>query len=159
MMGPVEEVFGYISTRAHKIEGEDVGIGALRFRSGALGIIEGSTAVYPGLPERLGIYGTNGTVEIEGNTIVNWSFRGEGGEDSDARKAESRMKEGGSSSPTGIGIDLHHRQLEEIVRAIQAGEEPPVPGREAVKSLAIVEAIYTASQSGKPCRPPPEVFH
>lgn len=152
MMGSVDEVYGYIDARIHRIEVEDIGVATLRFQSGALGVIEGTTAVYPGLNERLGIYGANGCVEIDGNRIATWEFRDKRDDDSTIRKLRSEVG-GGSSTPGGIGIELHRRQLKEIIRAIQEGEPPPVLGREAVKSVAIIEAIYTSSRIRKPIRP------
>lgn len=152
MMGPVEEVYGYVDTRIHRIEVEDIGVATLRFQSGALGVIEGTTAAYPGLDERLGIYGADGCVEIEGNKIATWKFRDKQGDDSIIRGIGTEAG-GGSSTPDGIGIELHRRQLKAIIRAIQEGEAPPIPGREAVKSVGIIEAIYTSSRTGKPMRP------
>jgi predicted dehydrogenase len=154
MMGPVEEVVGYVDTRAHQIEVEDVGVAALRFKSGALGVIEGSTALYPGLDEQLGIYGTDGSVEIEGNRIITWNFREKRDGDPEALNIGARTAAGGgSSSPGGIGIENHRRQLAKIVEAIQRGKAPPVSGREATKSVAIIEAIYASSQARRPFRP------
>ena len=153
MMGPVEEVVGYIDTQAHQIEVEDVGIAAIKFKSGALGVIEGSTALYPGMDERLGLYGTDGSVEIEGNRITTWSFREKRDGDAEALNIGARTSAGGSSSPGGIGIENHRRQLAKIVKAIQEGEEPPVSGMEATKSVAIIEALYASSQRRRPFRP------
>ena len=152
MMGPVEEVCGYVDTRVHRIEVEDVGVATLRFRSGALGVIEGSTAIYPGLDERLGIYGENGCVEIEGNRIVTWQFKDERGDDRRTRVIGTEVEGRGSSNPGEIGIENHRRQLMEITKAIQEGSTPPVPGEEAMKSVAIVEAIYASGRTGKPSR-------
>ena len=153
MMGPVEEVFGYVDARSHNIEVEDIGIATLKFQSGALGVIEGSTALYPGLDERLGIYGTDGSAEIEGNRINTWKFREKRDGDRETQKIGVGTKSGGSSSPGGIGIENHRRQLARIVEAIQEGEAPPVSGREAAKSVAIIEAIYASNQARKPVRP------
>lgn len=153
MMGPVEEACGYVDTRAHRIEVEDMGVATIKFQSGALGVIEGSTALYPGLGERLGIYGTDGSVEIEGNRITTWKFREKRDRDLEALSIGVETAGGGSSSPGGIGIENHRRQLAKIVEAIQRGEAPPVSGREATKSVAIIEAIYASSQARRPFRP------
>jgi len=147
MMGEVEVVFGYVDTLVHKIEVEDIGVAALRFKSGAQGIIEGSTAIYPGLDERLGIYGEDGTIEIEGNRIVTWRFRNEKKEDEKKRMIGKNEQGGGGSTATGIGLRNHGQQMREIINAILEGKEPLVDGKEARKSVAIIEAIYRASTS------------
>ncbi len=147
MMGEVEAVFGDVATLVHDIEVEDIGIAALRFKSGALGVIEGSTALYPGLNERLGIYGEDGTIEIEGNRIVTWKFRNERECDETQREIGKEKQGGGASEATGIGISNHHQQMQEIISAILEDKEPLVNGREGRKSVAIIEAIYKAATS------------
>jgi UDP-N-acetyl-2-amino-2-deoxyglucuronate dehydrogenase len=68
MMGPVESVFGYTANNLRKIECEDVGVAVLKFKSGALGVIEASTTVYPeNLEETLNIFGEKGTVVLGGH--------------------------------------------------------------------------------------------
>ena len=57
-MGEVSEVSGYIDTLYHKIEGEDIGVASLGFKSGALGTLSFGTSLYPGEPESISIYGT-----------------------------------------------------------------------------------------------------
>ena len=65
MMGPMESVFGYPATNLRKIEAEDVGVAVLKFKSGALGVIEVSITIYPeNLEETLSIFGENGTVVL-----------------------------------------------------------------------------------------------
>jgi len=147
MMGEVEVVCGYVDTLVHKIEVEDIGVAALRFKSGAQGIIEGSTAIYPGLDERLGIYGEDGAIEIEGNRVVTWEFRNEKENDEEKRAIGKDGQGGGASTATGIGLKNHGRQMREIINAILEGKKPLVDGREARKSVAIIEAIYEASTS------------
>jgi len=150
MMGDVEVVFGNVATLVHKIEVEDVGVATLQFKSGALGIIEGSTAIYPGLDERLGVYGEDGTIEIEGNRIVTWRFRKEKEDDEKKRLIGKGKRGGGASKPTGISLENHRRQLQEIINSIFKGRKPMVDGEEARKSIAIIEAIYKSKRTGRP---------
>src|SRR5258708_5532124 len=69
IMGEVEEVTALCATQAHIIEVEDVALALLRFRSGAVGVLQATTAAYPGLPERLEVSGTGGTVIVEAGEI------------------------------------------------------------------------------------------
>jgi len=80
MMGPVDRVFGRCATAAHAIPVEDIALAVLTFHSGALGVIEATTAAYPGLSERLEVTGTDGTVIIEDDDIVLWEFLDERGD-------------------------------------------------------------------------------
>src|SRR5207249_2248070 len=70
LMGGVETVRGFIATRAHVgIEVEDVAVASLRFKCGALGVIEASTAAWPGERLRIEISGSEGSVILEDETI------------------------------------------------------------------------------------------
>jgi predicted dehydrogenase len=68
-----QTTLGKVDTFVHNIEVEDLAIAAIRFENGALGIVQGSTAIYPGLPTRLEIHGTKGTIIIEGEMLKRWS--------------------------------------------------------------------------------------
>lgn len=63
-MGPVDWLYGEFTTAKHFIEVEDVGIAMLRFKNGVIGIIEGSTAVYPGFPLKIELHGEKGSIEV-----------------------------------------------------------------------------------------------
>ncbi|HIE18796.1 TPA: Gfo/Idh/MocA family oxidoreductase, partial [Candidatus Bathyarchaeota archaeon] len=77
IMGPPKYLWAQIDAVAHKIEVEDLAVAAIRFENDALGVIEGSTATYPGLPTQLEIHGTKGTAIIEGEVLKRWSVLGE----------------------------------------------------------------------------------
>ena len=73
--GPPEQVFGYTATRTHSgIEVEDNACAVVRFKSGAMGVIESSTSCAPGLPLRIEVSGERGTAAIEGDSIAEWRF-------------------------------------------------------------------------------------
>lgn len=144
-MGPVKSVFGKTKTLAHDIEGEDLGVAILEFESGALGTIEGSTAIYGGYPERLEIHGAAGNVILEGGKIIDW--RSETG--TNLPSTASGQTSTGSADPMAIGYESHKKQISEIVRHIINNEEPTVNGHEGLKSVALIEAIYESAKSGE----------
>jgi len=145
IMGDVKSIYGQVRTTKHAIEGEDLGVAMLQFENGALGTIEGSTAIYPGYPERLEIYGQKGSIILEGGKIVSWHIEG-----SDA--AIVNPNDGpasGAADPTAIGHQAHKQQIADMIEAIAEDREPIVNGEEAKKALAIIQAIYTSSRSGE----------
>jgi len=73
IFGQPKQLWAQVDTFVHNIEVEDLAIAAIRFENGALGIVQGSTAIYPGLPTRLEIHGTKGTIIIEGEMLKRWS--------------------------------------------------------------------------------------
>src|SRR5580658_6925603 len=60
LMGGIQELFGYWQLAArHSIESEDVLAAVVKYSSGATGVIQASTAFWPGYTERIEINGTN----------------------------------------------------------------------------------------------------
>ncbi len=151
-MGPVETIYGYAEALARKIEVEDTAVAILRFKSGALGVIEGTTSVYPEtIPHRLELHGDRGSIMIEGEGIRRWEIMGEDGKVvSKAEEAEEAGK--AITDPTDIGMEGHIRQVKDMVEAIKEDREPIVSGEEGRKSLQIILAIYQSAKTGKPVR-------
>jgi predicted dehydrogenase len=146
IMGPVESIFGRIGTFTHTIEGEDTGLAILTFKNGALGVIEGSTSIYPGFPERLEIHGEKGTIILEGGSVKTWEIEGAGKKPADL---VDEPKAVGASSPMAIPIDAHKAQIADMLDAVRSNRDPLVDGREAKKSLQIVRSIYRSSKTRK----------
>jgi UDP-N-acetyl-2-amino-2-deoxyglucuronate dehydrogenase len=147
IMGPVKTIYGKVGTFTHQIEGEDLGLALLTFENGAMGVIEGSTSIYPGFPERLEILGEKGTIVLESSRIKTWKIEGiEDGKEEDSENA----KTGGASDPMAISIEGHLAQYQDFIDAIHEDREPLVNGIEGRKALEIVLAIYRSSREGKP---------
>ncbi len=82
LLGAVDEVFGYWQLGGtHAIESEDTVCAVLRYASGATGVIQASTSVWPGYPERLEIHGTRGSAIITGDQLTAWDVQGDAGDD------------------------------------------------------------------------------
>ena len=143
-MGDVESVFGKIKTVKHQIEGEDLGVAMLTFKNGALGTIEGSTAIHPGYPERLEIYGEKGSIILEAGNIVSWEIEGE-----ESIALNGHANNSGNSNPMDIGHQLHKAQIHNFVEAILNNERPLVDGPSGTKSLTIIESIYLSAKEQK----------
>lgn len=148
VMGPVERVFARTRTLAHDgIEVEDIATVVLGFASQAVGVIECSTAVYPGLPERLEISGTGGTCIVEAGALTVRELKDEHGETS-PYGGSVQPSDGGAANPTDISYAGHHEQLRDVLEAIDAGRPPAIDGVEARKSLEIILAAYESARTG-----------
>jgi len=143
LMGRVESVFAYTATRCRPIEAEDVGVAVLKFKSGALGVIEAASTVYPrNLEQTVAVFGEKGTVVIGGekaDRVMTWQF-------SEA-KEDDRMVRPDVDCPVEPG---HQAVLQDMVKAILTGGRPAVDGREGRKALEIVLGIYRSSETGMP---------
>ncbi|ERM82723.1 hypothetical protein P872_04185 [Rhodonellum psychrophilum GCM71 = DSM 17998] len=145
IMGEVSSVFGQVKTVLYPIEGEDLGAALVNFKNGALGNITAGTALYPGYPERLEIYGALGSAVLEAGKIIQWNVKGE----ESAIVEPLAQSKSGASDPMAIGHALHLVQFEDMIQAIQEERAPIVTGESARKSLALIQAIYDSSKVGK----------
>lgn len=145
-MGDVESIYGNIGTMTHeRLEGEDNAVAVIRFKSGAFGVIQGSTSIQPAQARCIEMHGEKGSIKLDGDD-VQILLAG-----SDPAAGENKGKASGASSPlAGFSPDPHKFQFEAISKAIRKGEEPPVSGKDSLKSLAIVKAIYESSKSNMP---------
>ena len=141
LMGDVETIYGKVGTFTHEnLEGEDNAVAVIKYKSGAIGVIEGSTSVQPAQSRRIELHGKNGSATIDNNDVKT-SISGE------QQKEDKKVEATGSSSPLGgFSIEPHKKQFEAIVNAINTNSTPPVSGEDSLKSLAIVLAIYESSK-------------
>jgi UDP-N-acetyl-2-amino-2-deoxyglucuronate dehydrogenase len=152
MMGPVRSVQAVKACLGHRgIEVEDTAAAVLEFASGACGVIEGSTAVFPGFLKRIEISGTRGSAILEEEDLIYWRFEEESGEDEEIRRlyAGRTASGGGAADPAAISFVGHQRQFQDFVDALKEKRSPLIDATEARKSVAIILAIYASAESGK----------
>jgi UDP-N-acetyl-2-amino-2-deoxyglucuronate dehydrogenase len=152
LMGPATHVCGFTATLAHeRIEVEDTAVACLRFRNGALGVIEATTSVHPGLPKTIAVHGDRGTAVIEQEDVLRWDFTPETGADREvkARFAQKVGASGGASDPAAISHVYHARQLADFLEAIQSGRRPAVDGREGRRAVEVILAVYRSAETGR----------
>jgi predicted dehydrogenase len=152
MMGSAATVSGFTATLAHeRIEVEDTAVAVIRFKSGALGVIQATTSVHPGYPKTISIHGDKGSAAIEQDDILRWDFTPE--TDSDkavkARFASKVSASGGSADPKAISHEGHRRQLADFVEAVRLNRAPKVDGKEGKKAVDLICAIYESQRTGK----------
>ncbi|HPM81479.1 MAG TPA: Gfo/Idh/MocA family oxidoreductase [Candidatus Anammoximicrobium sp.] len=152
LMGPVVEVTAHTATLAHqRIEVEDVAMATLRFASGALGVIEATTAAYPGALKRIEIHGSEGSAVLEEEDIKMWSFAKPTARDKALleRMAGKTHTGGGAADPAAIGHHGHTAMFKDVLKAISGGSRPLIDGAEGRRSVEVIMAIYKAGESGR----------
>lgn len=151
LMGPVESLQSYTATLAHEIEAEDTAVCVLRFRNGALGIIHGTTASFPGRFRRLEITGTMGTIVQEENSFKVWQFADQSEEDNEIASRFGQIEGGGGvSDPAAIPFEPHARNIAAFLDSIESGKPFQIEGAEARKAVEIILAIYKSAREMKP---------
>src|SRR5262249_14779083 len=138
MMGPVKQLCGFTAMLAHeRIEVEDTAVACLQFESGALGVIQATTSVHPGLPKTIAVHGDAGTVVAEREDVLKGDSKESRAEDPAARERFGKKAGagGGPTTPAAISHVGHARQLADFVRAIRANSAPLVDGREGRRAV------------------------
>ncbi len=149
--GPVSEVQAITATQLHPIEMEDVGVALLRFESGAVGSLVGTTIAYPGFAERLELHGSEGSVVlVQGDGRLEWYLRGQ---EPTVEQAGTQVS-GARSDPAATTSHGHVAQFTDFYAAIRERRRPFVDGREGRHALELVEAIYRSGRSHLPVRLP-----
>ena len=157
LMGPVAEISAHTATLAHKrIEVEDVATATLRFENGALGVIEATTASFPGSFKKIEVHGSDGSATIEEEDITSWQFATMTAQDKKIASEHSNVTQtgGGAADPSAIGHAAHLQQFEEILAAIKNGTVPQIDGIEGRRSVEIILAIYKSAETGKTVKLP-----
>lgn len=152
MMGDAREVVGFTATLAHeRIEVEDTAVAAIRFKNGALGVIQATTSVHPGYPKQIAVHGDKGSAVIEQEDVLRWDFTPETDTDRQVRErfAAKIGASGGAADPKAINHEGHRRQLADFVAAVRENRPPMVDGREGKKAVVLITSIYESSRTGR----------
>ena len=120
LMPPVVDVKAFAATLAHPMETEDTVSAALKFEGGALGGVYAATSSFPGRGKTMEITGTKGTIEFSD-------------------------EENGMSRPDQFPFTGHLKCFDAFADSLEGGAPYPIPGEEARKSVALIEAIYKSA--------------
>lgn len=146
VVGAVDQVFGYWHRGAlHKIESEDCLCAVMRYASGATGVIQAATALWPGYPERIEIHGTKGSAIVTGDQLTAWDVKDDSGDPAPvAQQAAS-----GASDPMAISLTPFERQLSDFGGAIRTGRPPACSGEDGYRALQLVRSLYDSCAQGR----------
>ena len=143
LIGPVDRVQAMTST-TRNIEAEDTGVVNIRWRNGALGSMAVTMLTFPkNLEGSITILGETGTVKVGGvavNEIQTWDFADHRDYDDEVVSANYE-----TTSVYGFGHPLYYRNIIDVMRG---DAEPETDGREGLKSLEFLTAVYTAARDG-----------
>ncbi|MEP6875119.1 MAG: Gfo/Idh/MocA family oxidoreductase [Burkholderiales bacterium] len=145
IVGPVESVMAYTGTLARDIEVEDTGVAALKWRSGAIGSVNVTMLTYPkNLEGSITILGEKGSVRVGGvavNEIQHWVF--------DTPHAMDAQREDASYQTTSVYGFGHPLYYDNVIRTLRGETLPETDGREGLKSLELLIAMYRSARDGR----------
>ena len=144
VVGPVESVMARTATLARKIETEDTGVAILKFRSGALGVIEVTMLTFPrNMEGSITLLGEKGSVKIGGtavNKVERWDF-------ADTEPDDDIIRAMDSNPPNIYGYG-HEGYYRNVLAVLRGDAQPDTDGRAGRKSLELILGIYESAKTG-----------
>ncbi|HEU4994676.1 MAG TPA: Gfo/Idh/MocA family oxidoreductase [Gemmatimonadaceae bacterium] len=145
LVGPVESVIAKTATQARRIEAEDSGVAVLKFRNGAIGVIEVNVLTYPRNWEgSLSIIGEKGTAKIGGtavNKVEHWVFADYDDDD--------KLVESAATNPPSVYGFGHEGYYRNVLAVLRGEAQPETDGRAGRKSLELILGIYESAKTGR----------
>jgi len=145
LVGPVESVVAKTATQARRIEAEDSGVAVLKFRSGALGVIEVNVLTYPRNWEgSISILGEKGSAKVGGtavNRVEHWQFAEYDDDD--------KLVETAATNPPSVYGFGHEGYYRNVVAALRGEAQAETDGRAGRKSLELILGIYESAKTGR----------
>ena len=139
--GEAAEVKSFVATTpVHRMETEDLAVAAVKFKSGALGVVHDTTTAYPGFPERIELIGARGSALLEG-TSLQMKFH-------DGTSFEMKTESGGGGTgadPMAFPHDWHRGVLADFLDSIEQNREPRISGAEALKVHRFIDRILQSA--------------
>lgn len=151
LMGPVKSVYARMNNIAHpKVELEDNLLAMVKYRNGAQGIVQASTALWPGTDVRIEINGEHGTAIMVGERMETWKFKDERREDEEIRRYGSASVGTAAGGPADFGFHDHQVIIEDMVDAVNAERDPIIPLMSVRPTLEWALAMYYSAKVQAP---------
>lgn len=145
LIGPIDSLQAYTATLARNVETEDTGVVSLRWRSGTLGSMNVTLLTYPkNLEGSITIIGERGTARVGGvavNEIQHWEF--------DQPDPDDELVSGASYQTTSVYGFGHALYYDNVISTLRGEAVADTDGREGLKSLETLIAIYLSARDGK----------
>lgn len=146
LAGPIKRLAAsWQLAAAHQMESEDIINTLFEYESGATGVLQATTAIVPGYPERIELHGTKGSATITGDKLTLWDVEGDSGDDAPLQTSV----DSGAADPMAIGLEPIKRQFRDFGEAIKAGRAPAIDGEDGYRALAVVLAAYESARNHK----------
>jgi len=148
LMGDVHSVTSTMGVYNHEIETEDLTVSIVKFKSGAVASFTSSTCCHPGVSTDIQVYGTKGSIEVDGDALKLWKIIG--GDAFEENDMLENYKDGNSAAVAlNPALVLGHAvQIEDMISAVLEDREPLVMPLEAIKSVRIINAVYESARKG-----------
>lgn len=140
---PVEAMAYAATSPVHRMETEDLAMGALKFTNGAIGTVSATTCAFPGFRDAVDVIGTKGMARLDGASLVA-NFH-----DGTELSVVDEAAGGAGADPMAFSHHHHRAVLANFLDAIETGSEPLVTGREALKVHRLIDALLRSAETGR----------
>lgn len=143
IMGGIKSVYARCETLLWNIDVEDTAVVNVKFKNGAIGVIQATTAAYPGLDTIFSLHGSGGSISFGDNGLYIWETA-----DKSIKKPEILDSMGGKNCQYISTNKGHTVQIEDMAIAVMEDRQPMITGEEAMRSVEIILAIYESAKTG-----------
>jgi len=151
LMGPGKRVEAKMMNLAHPdVHLEDTTIAFVHFQNGAQGVVQASTALWPGTDIRIEINGTEGTAIMQGERMSTWKFRDEKPEDEEVRTYGSASQATAAGGAADFGHADHQVVIQDLIDAVRENREVVIPVASVRPTLEIALAMYHSAAKNAP---------
>ncbi len=146
LMGPADRVWARMTNLAHPgVRLEDTLLSFIKFANGAQGVVQASTALWPGTDLRIEINGADGTAIMIGEKMATWQFKQERPEDADIRELGNASQGTAATGPAAFGFQDHAVVIQDLIDAVNANREVCIPVTSVRPTLELVLAMYQSA--------------
>jgi len=155
LAGPVKRVQARMSNLAHPdVDLEDTLLAFVDYANGAQGVVQASTALWPGTDVRIEINGERGAAIMAGERMETWQFQDERPEDEAIRRYGSAAVATGATGAAELGFHDHQAVIDDLACAIEQDREPMITLASVRPTLEWALAMYQSAKEGLPVRLP-----
>jgi len=155
LAGPVAKVEAKMTNLNHpSVRLEDTLLAFIYYRNGAQGVVQASTALWPGTDIRIEINGENGTAIMTGEKMAMWKFRDEKPEDDAVRKLGSEAQATGAGGPADFGYHDHRVVIQDMIDAVRENREVIIPVSSVRPTVELVLAMFQSAARNRPVELP-----
>lgn len=151
LAGPMKRVDARMTNLQHPdVDLEDTLSAFVAYENGAHGVVQASTALWPGTDLRVEIHGEEGTAILVGERMDTWHFRDDRPEDDTIRalgNAEQHTAAGGAAD---FGYMDHLVVVQDMIDAIRDDRDVVIPVRDVRHTLEVVLGMYASAGTGAP---------
>jgi len=151
LVGPVSRVEARMTNLNHpSVKLEDTLVAFITYANGAQGVVQASTALWPGTDVRIEINGGDGTAIMAGEKMVTWKFREERPEDEQIRQYGNVAQATAAGGPADFGHADHQVVIQDMIDAIRADREVIIPVPSVRPTVELVLAMYQSAARNRP---------